>query len=257
MAILSAFANMFGNNTPVAPTMPGQLQTAGAQPAQPTPGNIPAGGGATNPSNPTVPAGPNTTDSAAASPLAQFGDLWKPVNNPATSTEPLFGNVDPKKLMEAAQKTNFAQLITTEQQQAIAAGGEGAVQAFSQAMNLVAQNVFAQSALASTKIVDEALARQQEKFKAMLPSLVKQHTLADNLRNDNPIFKDPAVQPLIAAMEHQLAAKHPNATATELTDLAKQYVAGLGAVFNPALKADSNATTAKSGEEDWSLFLSN
>ena len=257
MAILSAFANMFSSTpAPVAPTMPGQLQTAGAQPQpQVQPGNIPTGGGATNPDNPLVPATSTAEGTPAASPLDAFADLWKPVNNTTTSDTPFFANVDPKKLMEAAQKTNFASLITADQQQAIAGGGENAVAAFSQAMNSVAQNVFAQSALATTKIVDEALARQQAKFKDMLPNLVKQHSLSDNLRNDNPIYKNPAVQPLISAMEHQLAAKYPSASVNELTEMAKQYVSSLGAVFNPALAAAEDTKGSKAGEMDWSTFL--
>ena len=255
MAIMDMFRTAFGPQQSAAPTMPGQLQTAGAQPQpQSQPGNIPAAGGATNPNNPTVPATNADGTPATASPLDQFGDMWKPVENKGAG-DPLFANVDPAKLMEAAKKTNFSALITKEQQAAIAQGGTAAQEAFMQSMNLVAQNVFAQSAMATTRIVDQALAKQQEQFKALLPSLVKQHTLSDNLRSENPVFNHPSVAPLIHAMETQLAAKHPNATASELTKLAQEYVLSVGQAFNPTAGKETTAASSANSEPDWDLFL--
>ena len=126
-----------------------------------------------------------------------------------------------------------------------------------QAMNQMSQTVFAQSAMATSKIVEQALEAQQKKFQEMLPGIIKQHTVSDNLRSENPIFNDPAVRPLISAMEQQFSLKHPNATASEITAMAKQYVSGLGQVFNPAQAnagSDQNNFRA-TGDTDWSKFL--
>ena len=79
-----------------------------------------------------------------------FADLWKPVEG--QTPEQLFPNIDPAKLMEAAKKTDFAKVITDEQRQAIIAGGQDAVAAFTGAMNSVAQAVYANSALATTRL---------------------------------------------------------------------------------------------------------
>ena len=250
-----AFMDMF-RAPPVAPTMPGQLPTAGMQPQpQQNPGNITNGGGATNPNNPTVPSTNADGPPVVASPLDAFSDMWKPVAANGAG-DPLFANVDPVKMMEAAKKTNFTSLITKEQQAAIAQGGQGAVEAFMQSINLVGQQAFANSAMATTKIVDQALAKQMEQFKSLLPNLVKQHTLSDNLRETNPVFNHPSVAPLINAMETQLAAKHPNATSSELTKLAQDYVLGLGQAFNPTLASNTNANgSTKTEDVDWSKFL--
>ena len=247
MGIMDMFHNLTGQAPAAAPVMPGQLQTAGVQvqPGNMSPGGVNADG------SPKLNADGTPV---TASPLDAFNDLWKPSTGQTGDTA-LFANVDPQKLMEAAKKTNFSSMITKEQSAAIAGGGEGAVTAFAQAMNSVAQTVFAQSALASTKIVDQALAEQQKRFKEMLPNLVKQHTLSDSLRTENPMFNHPSVQPLIGALETSLATKHPNATASELTALAKQYVEGLGQVFNPTVVTDQNTSGAKSDGTDWSKFL--
>jgi hypothetical protein len=110
--------------------------------------------------------------------------------------------------------------------------------------------------LLTTKIVEQALARQQANFEAKLPGIIKQHTVADSLRNENPIFSDPAVAPLVKAMEHQLAQKYPNATSSELTQQAKTYIAGLGSVFSPPqTKENTNNSTKTAAETDWSKFF--
>lgn len=215
---------------------------------QPQPGNIPAGSGATSPTNTTVPEGGAPAPEAKA-PLADFAKLWEaPENTP--QPEALFGNVDPQKLMEAAGKTDFSKVITPEQLQAINAGGEGAMAAMMQAMNKMSQAVYANSAMATTKIVDQALKKAQEQFNSQIPTLVKQHTVSDTLRTENPIFSNPAVAPLVEAMKQQFTLKHPNATAGEIAQMTKTYISDLGQVFNPT-KVETKNTAANGGEPDW------
>ena len=251
---------LFGNIS----SQPTQQTTQQSQPnnapaASPgTPGNLPANTVPSSPTNVNAPAGTTEVPGGGEpSPLAQFSDLWQPAaNNPANSPS-IFANVDPKKLMEAASKTDFSRVITPEVRQAISQGGEQGSAAFMQAMNQMSQTVFAQSAMATSKIVEQALEAQQKKFQDMLPGIIKQHTVSDNLRSENPIFNDPAVRPLISAMEHQFAQKHPNATASELTAMAKQYVSGLGQVFNPTqVNTGGNSNNSQiTGDTDWSKFI--
>jgi hypothetical protein len=222
-------------------------------PTQVAPGSIPANGGAADPGNPMVPAGTVDATTVEASPLAEFADLWQPDPN-AKPDAPMFGNVDPTKLMEAAKKTNFAANIPKELLAAISQGGPSGMEAAIAAMNGMSQQVYANSAMATTKIVEQALAKQAETFKASLPQIIKQHTLSDTLRSENPALSNPAVQPFIKAMETQLAVKHPGATASELTAMAKQYVEGIGTLFSPAAKPTA-AETAQAGETDWTKFF--
>lgn len=236
---MSLMQRIFGSQPAQAPATPA--------PATPQPGNIPEGAGTTSPTNQTVPAGSTKPND----PLAGFADLWQPSQQQPGTELPLFGNVDPKKLMEAAQKTDFSKAIPKDSLEKIKAGGDGAMEAFSTAMNQVAQTVFANSSLTTAKLLDQALARQQQAFEAKLPSLVKRHSVSDTLRTENPAFNNPAVQPLIEALEMKLAMKHPNATAGELSTMAKQYLEGVGAVFNPSKVTElNNSTTADTGD-DW------
>jgi hypothetical protein len=244
---MSIMQNIFGG------LMGGTQQSAPAPQQQVPPGNIPPNAGATDLTNTMVPPGTVAATQEQASPLADFADLWKTDPNTA-APQPMFGNVDPAKLMDAARKTDFAKAIPKETMAAIAAGGQAGVEAFAQAMNTVSQTVYANSAMATTKIVEQALKKQQEAFEAKLPGIIKQHTLSDTLRSENPVFSNPAVQPLISALESQLAVKHPGATAGELTSMAKQYLEGLGSVFSPKA-APTKEEAAAAGETDWSKFF--
>jgi len=244
---MSIFSQIFGSGTPApAPTTAPAPAPAPAQ-EQAAPGNIPAA--------PAVVATPENP--SAPEPLAEFKDLWAPTENPAVPNASLFSGIDPNKIMEAAKGTDFTKLITQESLQAIGQGGDAAMAAFSQSLNQVAQGVYAQSAMATTKIVEAALAKQRESLDSELPGLYKKHAVSDALRSDNPVFNNPAVQPIIAALEAQLSLKYPQATTSELRTQAQKYVEALGGALNPTTANQPNPATtqAKANEPDWSTFL--
>lgn len=247
---MSIMSNIFGGfggaPAAAAPTTPNPA----AAPSPSTPGNIPDTTQLPSGNNPTIPAG---AGGAPDTPLADFATLWE--SDPKQQAPAnVLGNVDPAKLMKAAQGTDFAKAIPKELMAKIQAGGQEGVEASMQAMNMMSQTVYANSALATTKIVEQALQRQQAAFEAKLPSIIKQHTVSDTLRSENPMFSNPAVQPLISALEAQLAIKHPGATSSELTSMAKQYIEGVGIAFSPA-KTPTAQEAAQSGEQDWSKFF--
>jgi len=256
--IMSMFSNIMGSGNQA----PAPAAAPGAQAAPSTPGSIPATApntGAANANtapNGTIPGNENSNPAPEATPLDQFADLWK--NEPTDPNAPkpagIFGNVDPKKFMEAAGKIDFTKVVTPEQLQAISQGGEGAMGAFAAALNSVAQTTYAQSAFASTKIVEQALARAKDSFIAELPQHIKKQTVSENLRNESPVFQNPAVQPIISALEAQLTVKYPAASAGEITQMAKQYVEALGTSFAPKPAATSGNPGSKE-ETDWSSFL--
>lgn len=262
---MSGIMNMFSNMMNGGNSAPAQtVAQPGTQSAAATPGNIPenaptsgVSNGNTAP-NGTQPGNENSNLKQDATPLDQFSDLWKndPVDPNAPQPAGIFNNVDPKKFMEAAGKIDFTKVITPEQLQAISQGGEHAVQAFAAALNSVAQTTYAQSAFAATKITEQALARHKDTIFAELPQHMKKHTVSENLRAENPVFQNPAVQPIISALEAQLTVKFPQASAGEITTMAKQYVEALGTSFAPKPAAESTAGKPGAREDtDWSTFL--
>ena len=261
--IMSMFSNMLSGSSNGQPPAAAPAAPTGQQSAPANPGNIPQNAPNTGVASPNaapngaLPGNENTNPKPDATPLGEFSDIWNnaPVDPNAPKSNGIFNNVDPKKFMEAAGKIDFTKVITPEQLQAISTGGEGAVQAFASALNSVAQTTYAQSAFAATKITEQAMARAKENLLAELPQHIKKQTVSENLRAENPVFQNPAVQPIISALEAQLTVKFPQASAGEITTMAKRYVEALGTSFAPKAPEPTGKPGARE-ETDWSSFLS-
>jgi hypothetical protein len=244
MSVGQMFQNLFSGNSAAAPA---------AQPVQPQPGNLPeqmTAGMAADPANPNVPANSNP---APAEGLDKFNDLWKPAESPAgQQADPMF-NVDPKQLMDAARKIDFAKVIQPAQLQAISQGGDAAVQAFAAAMNQVAQTVYAQSAHATSKIVEQAINKSQDNMRSELPQHIKRQTVSESLRAENPALTHPAASPILGALEQQMTQKFPNASSSEISKMAQEYLVS----FSKAMQKPEATPTTSSGSKDadWSAYL--
>lgn len=202
--------------------------------------------------NGVVPAGSNV-DPATQTPMDQFKDLWQtPPTEDPNANQSMFANLDPKKVMDSAKTVDFTKALTPEVLQKIQAGGAEAMQILPQVLNSVAQASFGQSTLTTSKIVEQALAKQQEKFEAMLPTLVKRAS-ADDALSANPIYSNPAIQPLVTAAKEMFVRKHPNATAAEITSQVESYFKALGQSLAPAPAQPASKTSP--GEVDWDKFM--
>lgn len=255
MSITSAMQSLFGiapNTNPnvvVAAPPPGPMQTA--QPGTGLPGTVANG---TTAPNGVIPA-PGIVDPNAApvSPLDAFKDLWNtPVTPPGELPQSMFGNMDPAKVLESARKVDFAKSTPPELMARIEKGGPDAMVALQQVMNHVSQGVYANSAIATTKIVEQAQAKAQADFLAQLPSLVRKFSANENLRTENPLLNNPAVQPLVGAMTEQLSRKFPNATSAEIQTQVNGYFDAISSAFAPK---PVQSPAEKSAAADWSKFL--
>lgn len=254
--------DLFRSAMPAAPTANPVQQPQ--VPAQPTPpGNIPPQTAQTAAGLATPNAAPNGVVPANAdisnptpSPLDAFNDLWQtPANATPQPNGPLL-QADPIKMMEAARKVNFTtQGITQETMQKIQAGGPEAMMAMMEVMNTVAQNSYAQSALAASKIVEGAIGKATTQFDARTADMIKRHTVSDTIRTNNPAFTHPAVAPIISALEQQLVAKFPNATSAELNAMAKQYMEAAGTAFAPVSATQSQQQQKSGNDFDWAGFM--
>lgn len=242
--------NQQGGPNPNAPTgnpnpgmgLPGTVANANTAPN----GMIPANDGTITPPPGQLPA----------SPLDPFSKVWEtaPVD-PNAPNPSMFGNLDPKKLLDSARTVDFSKAITPEMMTAIKAGGENGIAATIAAMNQVAQQTYAQSAMATTKIVEQAMAKQSESFNAMLPSLVRKLSVNESLRTENPLLSNPAIQPLVGALTEQLNRKNPNASAGEIQQQVVDYFNSVGQVFAPKPVESVDVQRSKANAMDWDKFL--
>lgn len=241
---MNIMQKLFGGNTaPVAN-------------AQVNPGNIPVTNvTAANPDNATVPATSTlTTDNGTASPLDQFSTLWQPDANAPKPEASMFANVTQASLQAAAKNNDFTKVLTPEMLAAINKGGADAQNAMLQAMQAMAQKGFGDSAFTTTQIVEQALAKQQQKFTDMLPNLIKSQNVTENLRSSNPIFTHPAASPILDMFKNQALQKFPNATAAEIQTMANSYLESFASAAQaPKIQQQQQAVSA--ALPDWSSFL--
>lgn len=249
---MSVMQNLFGKLMPTNASAP----VAAATPT--TPGNIPAAN--LNPadsSNPNTPAASTEAmnKGTEVSQLDQFKDLWNTdPNAPKPADTSIFAKVTPESMQTSAKKNDFMKTVTPEQMAAINAGGEGATAAMLSVMQGMAQKGFGDSAFTATKLIEQALAKQQENFMAALPGIIKSQTVTENLRTSNPIFSHPAAAPVLDVFKQQLLVKHPNASAAEIQTMANSFLESFANAANPP-KQTAAQKAASANEVDWDSFL--
>lgn len=236
------------------------------QPAQPvapaTPGNIPASPSvssapATTGSDPNGVVPGTATQAPAApkdnSPLAPFADLWQNTTNKSgESIDPNASlKLNPEDVMKAAAKIDFSGTFTPENLDAISAGGEGAQRAFVESLTAVARQVLTQSTLVNSQLANEAIVRAIAATEAKIPALLRDASASDHLNTTNPIFQNPAIQPVVEATKQQLLGKYPNATPAQITEMTRDYIMAMGEAFAPK-PVDINK-----GSTNWEAFLQN
>lgn len=239
---MSIFSNLFGSTTPAPDAAPAPAAPAAPAPAQ---GNIPAA--------PSMEASASNPAAPEPQGLDQFTDLWKPSEQSGQNlpNQSLL-NVDPQKLMEAAGKVDFARVIPQESLQAISQGGPEAMQHFAQALNKVAQTVYAQNAMATSKIVEQALGNAKTAWTSELPGFIKSQNVSETLRTENPAFNHPAASPILGALQQQLNVKFPNASSQEIASMAKSYLGQFAQAVSPQ---QSQQSAKPEDGVDWTKFL--
>ena len=211
--------------------------------------------------NPQVPSAnnspqqqPTQSNPNPESPTDKFKDLWNTTPNSSENSNPNF-QLAPEQLNKVASGLNFTQGISQEAVAKVAAGGEEAVQALGEILNVFGQNIFKTNAQFTSNLTEAGYGAAQKQLNSNLPTLVKQQLSTSELFTANPALRDPAIQPVVRALHSQLTQQHPEATPAEINGMLSDYMGRLGGAFN---KADPTATEKAKGEEnfDFSSFLS-
>lgn len=225
-----------------------QQQPAQQQPQVPP--SVNANQTVPNATNTPPPATP-TNGEPSASPLDNYKDLWQ------TSAKQGEGDnefkFDRTKLGEISNQMDFTNGVTPDQLAAIAAGGEDAIKAFSSVLNTVSRAAYMNSTETAAHLIHNALGAAKTDITGKIPDMIKKATVSSKLRSENPLFSNPAVAPILSAVEAQIASKYPDASAEEITSHAKRYLESFaGAILPPAVPAaDPSADNSGSDFSGW------
>lgn len=224
---------------------------------QATPGNMPLSASPMNPVNNGVVPGDAQIQTAAKtpeSPMEGMKDLWHTdPNAKKPEPNPLFA-IDPAKLADAVKKQDFSKAIPPELMTRINAGGEDAQKALVEAMNSMVQANMSQGTVLTTKIVEQALARQKDDFMAAIPEIIKNQGTREAMRGSNPILQNPATAPIMEAVLAQIQQKYPTESAAEHQKLADQWVTGFAEIAQAPAKDAANKKS-QANDTDWGAFL--
>lgn len=260
--IMGGIMSIFGGNTqqPPAPQPTNAVSQQGQQQSAPQPDTNGAFAGVT-PQDPTAnalagqPGQAASTPAGSQSPLDQFQKLWETAPN-TNPNGPVF-NVTPQQIQAEAAKMNFAATVAPE---IIQKALTGDANAFAQAINIASQNAFAHATHATTIMVDKALEKRLGEFSAKLPDQIRDYQAQTGLANENPMFSNPAVKPLVTMVQKQMATQFPTATPEQINAHVKEYLTGVFGAITPqqaAAQGDPNNLPfgTKSGT-DWEKLLS-
>jgi len=207
---------------------------------------------------PVTAAPPEQTASPAPQGMDAYTEMMSKLA-PETKPEDRFDasrliEVNPEQLQSQVRSMNFMQGVATPELLAqVAEGGEKGVQAMLMMVNGAAQNAFAQSALATQKISSESLNRALPHVDKRIDGMFRDKEIDKSVFGSNPMFKHPAVKPMVQALIPQLKLQYPNASSEELAQAAGEYFMN----FTKSLQPETPKTPAQQDAEfDWSSWLS-
>ena len=221
-------------STPPQAAKPGELQAPTAV-SSPTNANLPV-------ATPSVPA---TNPETPPSPMDGFSKLWENDPTKLSAPAPLF-DIDPIKFADAVKTADFTKMLPPD---LLAKALAGDAAALSAAMNGVAQQAFSHQTMATTKLIEQALDKRDASLRSSMPDMVRSARVSESLA-DLPIYKHEATRPLIAALEAQLSTKFPQASASQIAEQARSYIAE----FAKMAAGNTPAAASKSSEPDWGSF---
>lgn len=212
---------------------------------------------------PPVNTDPNAAQQAQVAPksqetpLDQFTKLFE--NDPNEKPDPNdpnapIWNIDPAKLTEQASGINF---VDSEQSQELAANAlKGDAAALMQLINGATQKAYVQAAQLSGMLSEKATKTGIDRMTKNLPNHVREVQSRGELEGINPMFKHPAMQPLVEPIRRQVQSRNPEASPQEIAKQVNAYLREVSASLGMKPTEDPTARrTADDASQDFESFF--
>ena len=214
------------------------------------------GDGAQAPTNQN-PAEPATSD-APASPLDVYNEMFK--NDDKADADqvdpnaPLF-EIDPEKMQAAVSKLNF---VEAEGMQDLAARAlNGDTQAFMEVLNTVGRQAYSRAAQLSGHLADKTARAARESSDKSIPDVVRNIMTKQHTSELNPVFKHPAMEPMVDALRTQFQRRMPDAAPSEIAGYVNKYLTDISSELSKKETADpTDRRIADDRSQDFSDFFS-
>ena len=161
------------------------------------------------------------------SPLDSFAEIWQTptnVQNQAPNIAADAISFDANQMQAIRQKVGAMNFLAGAKPETIQAALTGNVEAFGSVINGAVQQALLQSMQLSGAMVNQGLRGRSQELMSHFPEIVRQQLASQQLRQDNPLFSNPATKPVLEALESALVRNQPGLTPQQVSQVAQSYL---------------------------------
>ncbi len=262
---MNIFTSLFGNtssgqsNQATSNTaQPGQGQAQGAQSVQgqqqgQQTQQVQQAGTATT----SAEAGTGTNTAQSGSPLDNYLAIWQNANTAegAQKTNVLETDVVPlgaEQMQALHQKMSTVNFLGGVNPEVITAALGGDANAFSSVINQAVQQALLQAVRLNGAMLNSGFRSRTAAILEAVPQHVQQAMTISQIRQDNPIFNNPAARGILSALETNLATNHPNISPQQASQVAQRFLQDFATELVGKPVDPQASTSAAPGVIDWS-----
>lgn len=161
------------------------------------------------------------------SPLDSFAEIWQTPTN-VQNQAPNFAadaiSFDATQMQAIRQKVSSINFMAGASAETVQQALAGNVEAFNSVINSAVQQALLQSMQLSGAMVNQGLRGRSQELLTHFPEIVRQQLASQQLRQDNPLFSNPATKPVLEALESALVRNQPNLTPQQVSQVAQSYL---------------------------------
>lgn len=198
------------------------------------------------------------TGQPAGSPLDNYLAIWQNANNgqggnkPAASFEADVVPLGAEQLQALQQKMSTVNFLGGVNQETITAALGGDANAFSSVINSAVQQALLQSVRLNGAMINGGFRSRTAAIMDAVPQHVQQALTISQIRQDNPIFNNPAARGILGALESNLAANHPDMTPQQASQVAQRFLQDFASELGGKQPEAQTGNIQSGGSIDWS-----
>ena len=198
------------------------------------------------------------TGQPAGSPLDNYLAIWQNANNgqggnkQAASFEADVVPLGAEQLQALQQKMSTVNFLGGVNQETITAALGGDANAFSSVINSAVQQALLQSVRLNGAMINGGFRSRTAAIMDAVPQHVQQALTISQIRQDNPIFNNPAARGILGALESNLASNHPDISPQQASQVAQRFLQDFASELTGKSSEAQTVASQAPGAIDWS-----
>ena len=198
------------------------------------------------------------TAAQSGSPLDNYLAIWQNAStgqDQKQQVNQLQADVVPlgaEQLQALQQKMSTVNFLGGVNQETITAALGGDANAFSSVINSAVQQALLQAVRLNGAMINGGFRSRTAAIMDAVPQHVQQALTISQIRQDNPIFNNPAARGILGALESNLAANHPDMTPQQASQVAQRFLQDFASELGGKQPEAQTGNIQSGGSIDWS-----